>query len=130
MHRWWSRELTELKKAKNRLNHISYIHRAVADHTAHKEHKEITERYSRAISEAKAQHWADYLEDLNDGLLWSANKYLANPVTDGGRSRIPTLHTTRTDSTTRIAETNEDKSETLATAFFPPKPAASQILLN
>ena len=128
--RWWSRELTELKKAKNRLNHISYIHRTVADHPAHKEHKEITERYSRAMSKAKAQHWADYLEDLNDGLLWSANKYLANPVTDGGRSQIPMLHTTRPNGTTCMAETNEDKSETLATAFFPPKPAASQILLN
>jgi hypothetical protein len=45
--RWWNRELTDLKRAKNRLNHLSYVHRAIADHPSHEEHREVTEKYSK-----------------------------------------------------------------------------------
>jgi Endonuclease-reverse transcriptase len=125
--RWWNRDLSSLKKEKNRINNQSYLHRAITDHPSHQEHSRISAKYEEAIKKAKAQHWADYLEDLSDGMLWSANKYLTNTVTDGGKSRIPTLKYISADGTEQIAETNEDKSTTLATAFFPPKPAESQV---
>jgi hypothetical protein len=89
--RWWSKELSDLKKAKNKINNQSYIYRAIADHPSHEEHRVISEKYSKAIGDAKAQHWAEYLEEIDDNLLWTANKYLLNPATDGGRTRIPSL---------------------------------------
>jgi hypothetical protein len=125
--RWWNKELSDLKKKKNRLNNLSYIYRAIADHPSHEEHRQISEEYGNEIKKAKTQHWIDYLEDLDDDLIWSANRYLSNPATDGGKSRIPSLETLDADGTTRRAETNEDKSCALAKAFFPPKPATSQI---
>ena len=60
-------------------------------------------------------------------MIWLANGYLSNPATDGGRSRIPLLETVNADGTVHRAETNEDKSHALASAFFPPKPATSQV---
>jgi hypothetical protein len=58
---WWSRELTTLKKAKNRLNNASCIHRAIADHPSHQEHRIVSEEYGAAIKKAKVQHWEEYL---------------------------------------------------------------------
>jgi Endonuclease-reverse transcriptase len=124
---WWSRELTTLKKAKNRLNNASYIHRAIADHPSHQEHRKVSEEYGAAIKKAKVQHWEEYLESLDDHLLWSANRYLANLATDGGKSRVPSLRTTTADGGQQTAETNKEKSGLLATTFFPPKPAVSQV---
>jgi hypothetical protein len=120
---WWNKDLSTLKREKNRINNQSYIHRAITNHPSHQEHCRISAKYGEAIKKAKAQHWADYLEDLSDGMLWSANKYLTNPATDSGKSRIPTLKYISVDGMEQMAETNEDKSTTLATAFFPPKPA-------
>jgi hypothetical protein len=90
-------------------------------HPSHGELRQINEKYGAAIKEAKTQHWIDYLDDLNDDLLWTANRYISNPATDGGKSRIPTLETTDPNGTAYRAETNEEKIQTLATAFFPPK---------
>ena len=73
------------------------------------------------------QHWVNYLDDLNDNLIWTANKYLTNPTTDGGKARVPTLESTNLDGTIQRAETNEDKSQMLAAMFFPPKLTMSQV---
>ncbi|KAF8503972.1 WD40-repeat-containing domain protein [Gautieria morchelliformis] len=112
--RWLSREPTDLKKAKNRLNHLSYVHRAVADHPSHEEHREITERYSKA----KAQHWAEYLEDLNDRLLWMTGK-VTNPNSACVRHQWCCLY-----------GRDQYKSAACVAAFFPPKPPELQVPLN
>ena len=44
--RWWSRELTELKKRKNQLINASYKFRALPDHPIHEEHRLIRSKYS------------------------------------------------------------------------------------
>ena len=58
------------------------------------------------------------------------NKYISNPVGDGGRTRIPTLKVKDDEGTTREVNTNEDNAKSLATTFFPPKPAISTVPQN
>ena len=53
-----------------------------------------------------------------------ANRYVSAPASDGGKARIPILkHTVNSQET--LASSNEEKSCTLAKAFFPPKPQSS-----
>ena len=38
---WWSRSLSDLKRKKNKLSSLSYQYRALEDHPAHEEHRQI-----------------------------------------------------------------------------------------
>lgn len=119
---WWNSDLSLLKKEKNQLNHLLYIHQACTDHPSHAEHWDVCNKYATAIQAAKAKHWEDYLEEMNEDLLWGANRYISSPAGDGGKARIPTLSTMNIDGTSTLAETNEEKSKILARTFFPPNP--------
>ena len=79
------------------------------------------------ITKAKTNHWNNYLENIEGADIWTVNKYISNPVGDGGRTRIPMLKVKDDDGTTREVNTNEDKAKSLAKTFFPPKPAISTV---
>lgn len=122
--RWWSSDLSHMKKEKNWLNHRSYIHRACEDHPSHKELREFSKCYAKAIQAAKTQHWEQYLEDMDKHHLWGANRYLSSPASDGGKAKLPTLLAKDATGTVQRVETNEEKSRMLSRAFFPPKPSS------
>src|SRR6266481_3053627 len=65
--RWWSKELVMLKRVKNKLSSMSYKYRALIDHLSHEEHRKIRSQYSKAINEAKKEHWESFLEGLSYG---------------------------------------------------------------
>ena len=54
--------------------------------------------------------------------MWTANRYITALVSDGGSTRIPNLKQ-QADRQERTANSNQDKSEMLASTFFPKKPA-------
>ena len=56
--------------------------------------------------------------------LWTANKYIAAPASDGGKTRIPTLRL-QVDGRESMASSNQDKSKMLAETFFPGKPTGA-----
>ena len=74
--RWWNKELTALKKCLNKLNNESYRYRALADHPSHEAHKDICNKYGKAIKWAKTQHWQDFLEMAQGPDIWTANRYI------------------------------------------------------
>lgn len=125
--RWWNKNLDDLRKENTRLNNLSYKFRAVADHFSHAEHTHIRTAYGDALTAAKLQHWTDFLEEATEQEMWIANKYISNPVGDGGLTRIPTLNTTNEDGQPAEATTNSEKSDLLATAFFPKRPDESAV---
>jgi hypothetical protein len=86
-----------MKKELCKLSRTSHKFRALPDHHSHQELNVARDNYAEAISKAKTQHWATYLEEATEEQLWTANKYLAEPVGDGGRTRIPTLKVTSED---------------------------------
>jgi hypothetical protein len=89
--RWWNRELIKMRKGLNRLRSESYRFRAIADHPSHSELKTKSSAYGEAIIHAKRSHWANYLEEMTVNDIWTANKYIREPIGDGGNPRIPTL---------------------------------------
>ncbi|PPQ78944.1 hypothetical protein CVT25_002395, partial [Psilocybe cyanescens] len=128
--RWWNRELSDIRKAMNKLSRTSYRYRAIPDHPSHTEHTEKAKEYGKAMDKAKIQHWREFLEDAVTKDIWTANRYISTPATDGGKSRIPTLKQKTETGQTKELTTNEDKAGALATAFFPPKPDISTVPNN
>ena len=127
--RWWSNELTSLKGKKNKLSNMSYKYRALPSHPVHEEHRAIRRLYSEAITTAKREHWASFLEGLSYGEVWTANRYISNEVTDGSKTRIPTLTLQSADPSVPpvVASTNEEKSVMLAGLMFPAKPSSCAV---
>jgi hypothetical protein len=124
---WWNKELSDLKKAKNKLSSISYKFRAMPDHPSHEQHRAVRNQYGEAILKAKEQHWAEFLEEAEERELWIANKYISNPCGDGGKTRIPSLKVPAPDGSVSVIMSNEGKVELLMKQFFPPAPAASTV---
>jgi len=100
--------------------------RALPLHHCHQELKTLKNAYTAKIEETKLTHWINWLEDLEGNDLWTANNYITSEPSDGGKARIPTLTTTTPDGTITHATTNEEKSEVIAKAFFPPAPQPTQ----
>ena len=120
--RWWNGELMKMRKELNRLRSDSYNFRAVTNHPIHRELKKKSNKYGEAIIQAKRGHWANYLEEMTTNEIWTANKYIREPVGDGGNPRIPTLKTKNAAGREISISGNEEKANLLAKTFFPPPP--------
>ena len=118
---WWTKELTQLRRQAEKLGRQSFKSRSQPDHKVHAEHKVATKRYEKTLQYTKKQHWRDWLEKAEDPDIWTANKLISAPATDGGKARIPTLkHNAGGQESS--ARTNEEKSIALAKCFFPARP--------
>ena len=80
-----------MKKQKEKLARKSYRKRAEDKNPIHEEFRQVRNLYSEAIWKAKDEHWVEWLENLDEGDIWMANRMMSGAATDGGRSRIPTL---------------------------------------
>ena len=121
--RWWSTELAKEKKKMTQLGGRSKYHRGSLDHPIHEEYRQQRNRYSEKIRNAKADHWVEWLEDLDESSVWQASKLVTSPPTDAGRVRIPTLHVKdlATKRVTREESDNSGKGKLFYETFFPPE---------
>jgi hypothetical protein len=120
--RWWNSDLSAMRKELNRLRNVSFKNRTVTAHPSHRELRTKSRIYGKAIISAKRAHWEEYLEEMTADDIWTANKYIKNPVGDGGNPRIPTIKTKDEQGNTIEVNDNEDKAKVFAKAFFPPPP--------
>ena len=125
--RWWTKDLTKLRKELKMLSKASHSFRAVQGHPSHRLRKEKAAAYDKTIRKTKKEHWVSWLEDASSNDLWIANRYITNPAGDGGRSHIPTLKTSDAEGNVSLAASNEDKSEVFASTLFPPPPQRSTV---
>ena len=125
--RWWNNDLRKLRKRINRLRAVSFRNRALTNHTVHRELRALSNRYGDEILSAKRQHWSDYLEDMSANEIWNANRYLRDPVGDGGSPRIPTLKVEDADGSVREVNDGQEKAHAFTNIFFPPPPATSSV---
>ena len=128
--RWWNGELIQMRKELNRMRSESYFFRAITNHQSHKELKTKSNIFGEAIIQAKRKHWTDYLEEMTGNEIWTANKYIKEPVGDGGSPRIPTLKIKTAAGRETLINNNEDKAKIFAKTFFPPPPPPMNDLDN
>ena len=120
--RWWTKELTELKREKNKLSKISYRFRGTPDHPVHVKHKTAANNLSNRIDEIKKEHWIDWLEDASSKDIYTANKYINSDPSDYSSTRIPPLKYRDEHQQEVTATENSNKADALAETFFPPPP--------
>ena len=120
--RWWTKELADEKKKMQQLGGRSKYHRQNAQHPVHAEYRRQCNRYSEMIRTAKAEHWVEWLEGLDESSIWQASKLVTSPTTDAGKTRIPTLQVKDpiTKQVMREAADNKSKGQLFYDTFFPP----------
>ena len=123
--RWWTKELSTMRKEANKLGRLSHTHRDKPFHYAHAAHADADKLYHKTVKSTKLRHWRDWLERAEDPDIWTVQKLLAAPATDGGSARIPALKY-KVDNEQRTASANEEKGQVLAKSFFPAKPLQEQ----
>ena len=120
--RWWNGDLKEMRKDLNRLRTMSYHNRTIANHHSHRELRIKSRQYGKAIISAKRAHWTEYLEGMTADDIWTANKYIKDPVGDGGMPRIPTIKTKDEEGNEIEINDSKEKAKAFAKAFFPNPP--------
>ena len=119
--RWWTKELTLLRKRANKLGRQSYKRRSDSSHMVHNEHSEAAKKYVRTLKTTKQQHWQSWIERAKDPDMWAVHRLISAPASDGGKARIPALKY-RVGEEDKTATTNDEKGTALAKGFFPQKP--------
>jgi ribonuclease HI/exonuclease III len=128
--RWWNGELNKMRKELYRIRSDSYKFRATANHVSHSELKKKSNEYGEAIIKAKRSHWTNYLEDMTANEMWTANKYIKEPVGDGGNPRIPTLKVKNPAGVEVAVNSNNEKAKIFASVFFPKPPPAENVFAD
>lgn len=64
--RWWTKELTSMRRNMNIIGRRSYKCRLLPRHQVHHEHKEASKLYERTLERTKKQHWRDWLEKAEE----------------------------------------------------------------
>lgn len=57
--RWWTQELSNMRKRKNRLSRESYRWRGLPDHPSHQQHRDASKEYAALIEKTKRTHWEE-----------------------------------------------------------------------
>ena len=119
--RWWSTALAQERK-----NTVKLVQKAKQfcdqpNHSIHKAHHLQENKYLDHIKKAKADHWIDWLEGLDESSVWQAAKFISSPSTDAARAQIPTLQVIdpATKCNIKEAHNNKEKSNLLHATFFP-----------
>jgi hypothetical protein len=78
---------------------------------------------------AKTEHWAVWLEGIDELSLWTASRLVTGPASDGGRSRVPMLQVKDPITKTVRQEevNNKSKGHMFFDTFFPPRPVVSMV---
>ena len=127
--RWWTKELTQLRRAANKLGRQSYRNRSDANHAIHNEHSAMVKKYRNTLDHTKSHHWRDFLEKAEEPDLWAAHRLTSSTGGDGGKSKIPVLKYKVGDTEAKASD-NSDKGQVLAKNFFPAKPLSDEALID
>jgi hypothetical protein len=112
--RWWSKELTLLRRNyTSKRNRVTILRRRGEYTTSARESSHIARRiYLDEIDRQKKQHWKEFLDNPNN--IWRAASY-AKPA------GVP-MDVLELTANGRTYETDEDKAELLMSTFFPTPP--------
>ena len=103
-YRGWMEELTNLKKAQNRLSNRLHKFRHICEHPS--QYKAAANRFKEIVTETCNQDWTDWLEGASQQDLYLANKYISNKPSNYLNAHIPPL-CMQTNRLPDIAEDND-----------------------
>lgn len=127
--RWWTKELSMLRKEAKHQGRQSHKYRDKPFHHTHAAFADANKLYHRTLKATKLNHWRDWLEKAEDPDIWTIQKLLAASASNGSSTKIPALKY-KIDNAEKTARTNEEKSQILAKSFFPPKPHPEPAMAN
>ena len=110
--RWWTKELTTLRK---RLSHTRRQWRSTRTEDDHQTWTETRKAYQKLLTSQKREHWRKFLEDISDSNLFTATRYTTTAPTP---RYIPPIRTTDNN----LASTPEAQVKVFHTTFFAPPP--------
>jgi len=128
--RWWTKELSTMRKEKNRLSSAAYKFRHVPNHPSKKTYHQFTNKYTNQIRKVKKEHWEEWLENIADNDIFAANKIVTDLPSDYARALIPPLKSIQPNGRPLIATSNQAKSAALAHTFFPSPPPVPSVPTN
>ena len=128
--RWWTKDLSKMRKEKNRLSSLAFKFRHIPNHPSKKQYRQFANKYANEIRKVKTEHWEEWLENITDKEVFAANKIVTDLPSDYARARIPPLKTSLPDGSPSLASSNQAKAAALARTFFPPPPATPSIPPN
>jgi len=109
--RWWTPELTELRRQANRMRNLYRRTHSPIDKEAW---EEKAAKYTEGIARAKKEKWQEFVENADGKTIWQIQKYASNIATS---PLIPTLD--------GKALTHDDKVNAFTKTFFPQPPPAN-----
>jgi hypothetical protein len=108
--RWWTSDLTDLRKA---VNNARNRYRRTRSGVDAMEWRSYRTRYKEEIRMAKDRKWKQFVQEADEKTIWMAKKYIDKPPSP---YYIPTINQ---------ATSNEGKAREFALTFFPPPPPAN-----
>jgi len=108
--RWWTEELTKMRRESNRLRNIYQRTRHDVDKAAW---RIKANQYMHEIAQAKTKKWKEFVDKADRKSIWQVKKYIDNTPTS---TFIPTINGNAT--------THEQKATAFQKAFFPKPPCA------
>ncbi|KAF7373394.1 RNA-directed DNA polymerase from transposon X-element [Mycena sanguinolenta] len=123
--RWWTSELSALRRDKERLARLSYHQREVPGSPAHEEYRVARNYFSSRVRAARRQHWLEWLDSIDGADVWTAGQLMKGGSTDGGRTRVPDLRRKSAGGGEEVAATNSAKSKWMVEEFYPKRGAGA-----
>ena len=110
--RWWTKDLDKARKLARTNALVARKFMQFPRHSSHEKARRARNDYNALIDKFKRQHWENWLENISDKTLWDAHRFILAPVTDGSKTRIPTLKVTDELGEVQEIFDNEGKSST------------------
>ena len=104
-----------------RLARREYRRRTSLKDLIHHKNKAAWVMYASMIEAAKKSHYEEFLESVDERMVWTAHQYVSGDPMDGSKARVPMLRVKQMDGTMQVAETNAEKGEgqVAARCFLP-----------
>lgn len=122
MKRWWTSELETMRSKVGKLGRTAYNKHRRPNDPIHEEYRTSRNAYRELIKKTKLNHWLEWLDGIDARTIWTANKFVSAPASDGGKTRVPTLKIKNPNGPPSEASDNASKSKALYKAFFYPPP--------
>ena len=89
--RCWTKDLSQARSNMRRAARLANKVNNDPLHPSHREYRLQCKTYADLIWSTKKEHWTEWLENADKTSIWTINRLVSGPSTDGSWTRIPPL---------------------------------------